>query len=154
MLLFNALPVPCKLRFIHYPFWSLFFEVVLGALFGPILGPFWSPFWSHFGVLFGGLLPVDSLLRHEAVFATFSDPSDVAKSLKNHGFFEVLAMSAEVWHDPYMAPEWSQKGSNFGPKMSPKWLRKWFQIWSYFGVAFWTENGSQKRPQNDPKRGT
>ena len=122
---------------------------------GPQMDPTWSqnqPFWSQFGVHFGGLLKVDAPLRQEAIFATFSDPSNMAKSLNIHCFlFEVFAMSTKVWHEASMAPERLQKGSRFGTTMSPNWLRRLSQIRSCFWDAFWSENVSQKGAQHDTR---
>ena len=129
----------------RHRFWTHF-----GTHLGAILEPVLEPFWCHFGCL----LKVDSPLRLGTTFPTFSCPSNTANSLKNHGFFDVFAMSTKVWHEARMAPEWLQKGSRFGPKMSPKWLRSRSQNRSCFWDAFWTENGSQKGAQNDPQRGT
>ena len=44
-----ALPVPCKLRFIKWLFFGVFFEIV----FGTDLGHCWAPFWGPFGIILG-----------------------------------------------------------------------------------------------------
>ena len=100
------------------PFWDQFWSL-FGTIFGsnlgpksspktranlrPFLTPFWDQFWSHFGtkigpisMSFGSCAKSPGAASPRDDFSLFSDTSDMAKSLKNHWFLMVFAISAEA----------------------------------------------------------
>ena len=90
------------------PFSILVSHTIFGANFGAIWVSFWSsflvkkayqnqelistlvpkPFWDQFWHNFGYMLVI---FRRDLVAGTAS--ADIAKTMKNHGFFNVLAVS-------------------------------------------------------------
>ena len=92
-------------------FLGAFFGIDFGTILGPLLEPFWEAFWTHFGVILELRCLSTRRFAIRLCFKSFSDALNLAKSLKNHCFFNVLRVLIETRHELHMVSEWLQNVS-------------------------------------------
>ena len=84
-------------------------------------------------------------------FSLFSDTSDLAKSLKNHWFLMVFAISAEAVLATQSSPKCRQNVSKWVPKLIQKWSQNGVRNCLKMALDFWLLFGTKLGSKMDPK---